>query len=1048
LLLFKRLTELVRQEKGALAVPGDWIEVSQFPETRSGKYMRRFLGKMFVDEPLGDTTTLRNPESLNEIQQKTDLWKRKAKTGEEQKMFESYRFFLIQYVPVTNERLIAGITMTNPPVNALNERALDEFNTILEHLSRREDVGIVVFTGQGTNSFVAGADVKQFLEEMHEVEDVLPIAKKAHRAFERIENLGKPFIVAVNGVALGGGNELQMAAHYRVAEPFAEFGQPEINLHLIPGYGGTQRLPRLLEEFAGETGVQKALEIILSGRKIDALEAKQIGLIDEIAEETDAFTQACQLAREYLLTQTGRVHEAYTGRIDQIGYRNQPREFPSASLERPEIQRLINQAKIVGREKAVERALNAIRCGYEDGFTKGMEKECVLFAEAVIDPEGGKKGIQAFIDKKSQPLPIRRLLPTVEEHRALLSSGELLPPGSPFFPGYTPIPKWQYAHAVTKSEVTGAPDHGDPIDAEKLVVVPIRRPQANEALLYVLASEVNFNDIWAITGIPVSLFDEHDEDVHITGSGGVALVAALGLEARKEGRLKVGDLVTIFSGQNDLLSPMVGLDPMAADFSIQGYQGPDGSHQQFMIVQAPQVHAKPQDATLEAAGSYILNLGTIYRALFTTLQIQPGKTLFVEGAATGTGSEAAKAAARNGLDVTGMVSSKERAESVKQYGAKGVLNRKDDRFRHLFTRVPSQPDEWTSWEREGEPLVTEYRRQNEGRLADYVVSHAGELSFPRSFQLLEENGILTFYGASSGYHFTFIGKKGSCPPQEIVRRAKLRAGEGILIYYGVGNFGVGSVDHSVTIIDTVGLEAIEAARETGANIVVAAYKDAQKEFIQSLGYGEAVKGVFSIEEIARREGPDFDWPETMRPLPDPKIETEAFKEAVRWFNDRTFKPFGSMVAKYLRSPDNPRGYADVVFDRAGHDALSVSTSLIKPFTGRVIYSEEMAGRRYCFYAPQVWMRQRRIYMPTASIYGTHLCNAYEVVRMNEMIEAGQLEITEPEVVPFDQLAEAHQAMWENRHSAANYVVNHALPGRGLKTKEQLFEEWSMMGAKR
>ena len=154
------------------------------------------------------------------------------------------------------------------------------------------------------------------------------------------------------------------------------------------------------------------------------------------------------------------------------------------------------------------------------------------------------------------------------------------------------------------------------------------------------------------------------------------------------------------------------------------------------------------------------------------------------------------------------------------------------------------------------------------------------------------------------------------------------------------------------------------------------------------------------------------------------------------------KPFGSAVGRILRSPDNPRGAPDLVIERAAQDALGVSTSLVKPFTGRVVFAEELSGRRFTFYAPQVWTRQRRILMPTASILGTHLCNASEVARMNDMIAAGLLEVTEPEVVPWDQLPQAHQAMWENRHAGATYVVNHALPAMGLRSRDALLEMWA------
>lgn len=246
----RRLSELVRKEKGAVSVPSDYIVVSAFPETRSGKYMRRFLKNMINDEPLGDTTTLRNPESLVEIRRKIEEWKQKQATEESQVMFENFRYFRIQYAPVKDGAMMAIVTISNPPVNALNERCLDELNTVVDRLARNDAVKVVIFTGAGTKSFVAGADIKQFYEEIQTEEDALTLPNNAHLAFRKIEQMNKPVIAAINGVALGGGNEFALACHYRIADITATFGQPEINLRLIPGYGGTQRLPRILEERA------------------------------------------------------------------------------------------------------------------------------------------------------------------------------------------------------------------------------------------------------------------------------------------------------------------------------------------------------------------------------------------------------------------------------------------------------------------------------------------------------------------------------------------------------------------------------------------------------------------------------------------------------------------------------------------------------------------------------------------------------------------------------------------------------------------------------
>jgi len=258
----------------------------------------------------------------------------------------------------------------------------------------------------------------------------------------------------------------------------------------------------------------------------------------------------------------------------------------------------------------------------------------------------------------------------------------------------------------------------------------------------------------------------------------------------------------------------------------------------------------------------------------------------------------------------------------------------------------------------------------------------------------------------------------------------------VLIYYGVEGDGA--------LVDEPGLEAIEAARSMGARIVVVTYTDAQREFVLSLGFGAALRGVVSIEELHRRFGEEFDWPRTMPDLPDSKTDPEGLKEAVRRFNDLTFKPLGSAVGVFLSSADNPRGYPDMIIERAGHDALNVSAMLVKPFIGRIVYFEELGGRRYSFFAPQIWMRQRRIYMPTANIWGTHLSNAYEILRLLDEISAGLLSITEPVFVEWKDLAEAHQAMWENRHTGATYVVNHALPRPGLKTKDELYEAWAEM----
>ena len=1038
----RRLFELVRSEKGAVAVPADFIEVSQFPETRSGKYMRRMVRALVEGGDVGDVTTLRNPEALTELKTAIDAWQRKQRLSEEQSLFERNRYFLVQYNHVAPGKRVATVTVTNPPVNALNERAIDELVIVVDHLSRKDDVVAVVFTGEGTASFVAGADIRQMLEEIQTLDEAMVLPNNAQLAFRKIETMDKPCIAAVQGVALGGGMEFALACHYRIAEPTARFGQPEIRLRLLPGYGGTQRLPRLLAERHGAIGVRDALDLILGGRSIDAHAAYAIGLVEAVVDgAADALSAAHAAARAFVKDgDASPLGAAYAARRAMATRWEASADINlDAVLDDAFLKRVRRQLEWAGRATAGARALDAVRTGLEQGMAAGLAREAALFAQAIVDPQGGKTGIRQFIDKVSPPLPVRRDGVWIdEEHeargKALEAAGELMPVGAPFYPGVTRIPEWQYAFGIARDPDTGAPRFGPPATHERELIVKVPEPAPNEALLYMLTSEVNFNDIWALTGIPVSPFDAHEEDVQITGSGGIALVAALGSETRAEGRVKVGDLVTVYSGTNDLLSPQVGNDPMFADFSIQGYETETGSHAQFLTVQAPQMHAIPPDLTLEQAGSYVLNLGTVSRCLFTTLQIVPGRTLFVEGAATGTGLDALRSSVRTGLQVTGLVSSPERAAFIKNaQGAVGAIDRKDARFADLFTTVPEDADAARAWEAAGAALIAEYQALNGGKLADYVVSHAGETAFPRSFQLLAEGGKLAFYGASSGYHFSFMGKPGSASPEEMLQRAALRGGEAALIYYG---------PRSTELLDETGLEMIEAARRFNARSVVATTTDGQREFLQSLGLEDAIEGIVSLESIRRREGANFHWPDTMPRLPDAKADIDAFKAAVRDYQDRVMKPFGSAIGRILRSPDNPRGAPDLIIERAGQDMLGVSTSLVKPFTGRVVFAEDLAGRRFTFYAPQVWTRQRRILMPTASILGTHLCNAFEVARMNDMIAAGLLEVTEPSVVPWHGLPEAHQSMWDNRHAGATYVVNHALPELGLRGRDALLEAWA------
>lgn len=1037
-----RFTQLVRGEKGATAVPSDYLLVTEFPETRSGKYMRRTLRAILLDEPLGDLSTLRNPESVADIQEVVAEWRAFGRLSAARDIVRRHRYCSVETHDVDTDAAVAVLTIDHPPVNSLNERCLDEVNTVVQHLAENERVKAVVVTG-ARGVFVAGADVKELLEIglAGDVDSARTPPNAAQTAFSALENLGKPVIAAVNGPALGGGNELVLACTYVVADARAKFGQPEINLHLLPGYGGTQRLPRKLAARRGAAGLSAALRMILGGRVMDAERAHEVGLIDEVvAPEGEPPLQVAVALAKAFAGESGPLVEAYDKQRQRLAAANEPMAGVDVALNDPAVAQTVAQARAGGRAKPVERILEAVKHGADHGMARGLEREAELFAAALCDPESGPVGIQAFLERRSAPLPLapRRIDPEPSEERIreLQSSGRLLPLDAAFFPGVTPVPDYQYGMGITKRASDGSPAHGEPDVAERLLVLETPLPGPNEALVYVLASEVNFNDIWAITGIPVSPFDAREEDVQITGSGGVGLVARLGRELVREGRLAVGDLVTIYSGQSELLSPDQGLDPMAADFRIQGYERNDGSHAQFLITQGPQLHRKLPSLTLEEAGSYGLVQGTIHRALFTTLRIEPGKRLFVEGAATGTGLECLRASTQAGLDVVGMVSSDGRAQRVASYGGRPI-DRKDTRFEGCFTPVPEDPSSWSQWEQDGRPFV-EHAEELAGGPIDYVVSHAGELAFSRSFQVLGQNGVLTFFGATTGYRFSFLGKPGSVDVDQALRRGNLRSGRTLMVVYGPGA--------EDDIVDSVAVQAIELGCRMGARVAVLADSVSQREFVTSLGFGANLAGVVTLEELRRRHGDQFDPPGPLKALPDPQRDGVAFKEAVRQFADRTLKPVGAAIGPLLRNALDARGMPDVILERAGRDGLSLATSLVKPNAGAVVYAEDLGGKRFTFYAPQVWMRQRRIVMPTAEIRGTHLNTAREFAEMQERLASGLIDVVQPVAIPLTDLAKAHQAMWENRHEGATYVADHALPRAGLKTRDDLYRAWALRDA--
>jgi enoyl-CoA hydratase len=185
------------------------------------------------------------------------------------------------------ENGILTVTINRPDkLNALNKSVFDDLNNVMDEVLANTEIKSVIITGAGTKSFVAGADIAEF--SSYGKEEAMTLSKRGQDVFFKIENSTKPVIAAVNGFALGGGCELAMACHFRICSENAKFGQPEVNLGLIPGYGGTQRLTQLI-------GKGKSMELQMTAQIIDANEALKLNLVNHVTTSENLLPKAIEI---------------------------------------------------------------------------------------------------------------------------------------------------------------------------------------------------------------------------------------------------------------------------------------------------------------------------------------------------------------------------------------------------------------------------------------------------------------------------------------------------------------------------------------------------------------------------------------------------------------------------------------------------------------------------------------------------------------------------------------------------------------------------------
>lgn len=241
---------------------------------------------------------------------------------------------------------IATITIDRPKVlNALNMQTMEELRQAFTGARDDKDVRVVILTGAGEKSFVAGADINELAK--HGAVEGKEYTHRGQSVLDLIENLGKPVICCINGFALGGGCELAMACTFRLASDNAKIGQPEVKLGIIPGYGGSQRLPRLV-------GKGLAMQMLLSGEHIPAAEAHRIGLVNEVVPQAELLPRAEAIAK-----------------------------------------------KIIGNAPlAVEYCMEAVHHGMEMSQAEGLYLEATLFG-LLCATEDKKEGTTAFLEKRA-----------------------------------------------------------------------------------------------------------------------------------------------------------------------------------------------------------------------------------------------------------------------------------------------------------------------------------------------------------------------------------------------------------------------------------------------------------------------------------------------------------------------------------------------------------------------------------------------------------------------------------------------------------------------
>jgi len=924
----------------------------------------------------------------------------------------------MEYIIYEVKDHIAYITMNRPEkLNAINATGLDELFQVFADFKENPEAWVCILTGAGDRAFVAGADIN-VLYDNHD--KGLERSLAGQIVFRRIEQSKKPVIAAINGFALGGGDELALSAAYRVASKGAVLGQPEILLGIIPGYAGTQRLARLV-------GPRTAALITLSGEQLKADRAKLYGVVDEVVP--DALKRAQELARAVASGKSLPPRQA-------VAPESLWAQAATLSFD-PVVQRLVTENESRGQGDAARRIVAAISHGVALETEAGQDVEALLFGEVMATAEA-ERGLSDFLNKKGhKPLAMPAALPIQE-----------LPS----------IPETRGAWILRRDGPRGTASQ-----ALERVTLPNVDIRDDEVQIEVLASPAEANaGRWLPEGRPIDIPKVHGQPYHVPGNIAVGRIVARGALVPNLPHLWLGALVVtnntatdnpldprLLRGDADMPMKVAGYDSFGFDPASPMRRG---THATYAAVHYAEVMPKPEQLTLEQAAAYPLPDPTIWHNN-RRVQLGRGDTLLLIGARGSTGGrgiqidqvlEEIEAAEFIGVRrIIGVVSNEEKKRQIeaeskpaKNFEVVGI-NRTE------FERVVGHDESGTPIvELDTERFVQRVIELNGGQPVDVALDFMGD-AYPNAFVKAVKTGNaadgvkgvgrMTWYGAELSalavpYKPSIVeGVAGTASVETM-----FKAVEDVRDLPDTDKI----VDAAVHIHgDTPEVRAAMASAKANAKT--------DRAIKRVLTYGVDVQTIYTLLAAANRRAKvavivkDADDVTRLQGAlgslaingiivladhltPDGKIDDRKLGAAVK-----------------AALGDKP----DVIVERAnsaevlglpeGTQTLRMSYSYgFLRAGGQVIFTEDTSGQKFSL-DMRTWVAQMDILFPTKFMISSHYASQTESWLANEAVRKGTVAVAEPTVMSFDEIPRGLDSQGDGK-----IVFLHDVPS-GLRTQEEV-----------